>query len=470
MDTHYNQTMFRRRAHLLAILLIVGSTYIPFGKAASPAHAITEDEESRISRQFRREAKKQLSFVSNPEVEGFVDQIGRRLLSVMGPQTFEYRFFVVSDSALNAFSVPGGSIYVYTGLLDTVKNTSELAGVMGHEIIHAKDHHIARMSGLDPLSLLGLLGMVLARGGAGAQAAGAIGQALSATRQLSFGRQLELEADTLGLKYMAQAGYSPKGMLAFMKTMDQKNALIQSSVPPYLLTHPVTKERMANIERIIQSLPERTPMRETPDAMRRIQTLLRLDRHEEDAIIAESERLLSEQPDNAEARHNMGMAQYAQGKVSAARGNFEKARDLDPHRPGIDRDLGRLYGQSGEFQLAREAFDRAIRAEPREAVNYLYLGEMYEKENNLREAANAYLNATNLAPYSALGFNRLGVAYGRMNRPGEGYYYIGRSMLLQDEDERAVTDYERAIKALGESSPRAQMIKEEIAAIKSRRR
>jgi len=462
--------MFRLRAHLLAIALIVGCTYLPFGKAPSPAHAIQEDEESRISRQFRREAKKQLTFVTNPEVEGFVDQIGRRLLSVMGPQTFEYRFFVVSDSALNAFSVPGGSIYVYTGLIEHVKSTSELAGVMGHEIIHAKDHHIARMSGLDPLSLLGLLGMVLARGGAGAQAAGAIGQALSATRQLTFSRQLELEADTLGLKYMAQAGYDPKGMLAFMKMMDQQNALIQSSVPPYLLTHPVTKERMANIERIMSSLPVRAPMRETPDAVRRIQTLLRLDRHEEDAIIAESERILSEQPENAEARHNIGIAQLAQGKASAARGNFEKARDLDPRRPGIDRDLGRLYGQIGEFQLAREAFDRAIKVEPRDAVNYIYLGEMFERENNLREAANAYLNATNLAPYSSLAFNRLGVAYGRMNRPGEGYYYIGRSFLLQDDDERAVADYERAMKILGSASPRAQMIKEEVDAIKSRRR
>ncbi len=458
-----------RGTRFFGIVLILACACVSLGET-TPAHAIQEDEESRISRQFRREAKKQLAFVTNPEIEGFVDQIGRRILSVMGPQTFEYRFFVVADSSLNAFSVPGGSIYVYTGLLDRVKTTSELAGVMGHEIIHAKDHHMARMSGPDPLSLLGLLGMVLARGGAAAQAAGAIGQALSATRQFAFSRQLELEADTLGLKYMAQAGYDPKGMLSFMKTMDQQNALIQSSVPAYLLTHPITKERMANIERILGSLPERAPVRDGPDAVRRIQTLLRLDRHEEEAVIAESERALSEQTENVEARHSLAIAQFAQGKVAAARENFEKARAMDPRRPGIDRDLGRLYGQSGEFPLAHEAFDRAIKADPRDAINYLYLGETYERENNLREAANAYLNATNLAPYSALAFNRLGVTYGRMNRPGEGYYYIGRSMLLQDEDERAVADYERAIKALGESSPRAQMIKEEIAAIKSRRR
>ena len=98
------------------------------------------------------------------------------------------------------------------------------------------------------------------------------------------------------------------------------------------------------------------------------------------------------------------------------------------------------------------------------------MGELFERENNLRDAANAYLNATNLAPLSPFGFNRLGLAYGRMNRQGEGYYYLGRSMLLQDEDEKAVANYERAVKIFGPASPRGQMIKEELERIKSVRR
>src|SRR5204862_7873184 len=170
---------------------------------AAPAHAIQEDEESRISRQFRREAKRQLTLVNNPEIEAYVDQVGRRILSVMGPQNFEYRFFVVADSQLNAFSVPGGSVYLYSGLLERAKNTSEVAGVMGHEIIHAKDHHMMRMSGPDTISLLGLLAMILARGGPPGQAARAVTQALSATRQFAFRRQLAPAADTLGSKSLA---------------------------------------------------------------------------------------------------------------------------------------------------------------------------------------------------------------------------------------------------------------------------
>ncbi len=126
---------------------------------------MTEDNEARISREFRREAKNHLELVRNPEVNRYIDQVARRILSVMGPQPFEYRFFVIKDSQLNAFAVPGGSIYVHTGLIERVSSTDELAGVLGHEIIHVKSRHIARMSGPDPISLLGLLGVFLAVGG-----------------------------------------------------------------------------------------------------------------------------------------------------------------------------------------------------------------------------------------------------------------------------------------------------------------
>lgn len=460
------------RLHVLVFLWIAGCSYLPFTAKAPSAQAVQEDEETKISRQFRREAKRQLELVNNPEIEGYVDQMGRKILSVMGPQAFEYRFFVVADPSLNAFSVPGGSIYLYTGLLERARSTDEVAGVMGHEIIHAKDHHLLRLSGPDPLSILGLLGVIAAGavGGPAAQAAGAVSQALSATRQFSYSRQLEMEADTLGVRYMSQAGYDPKGALGFMKTLDQQRALSQSDVPAYLMTHPVTQDRIANIELIIRSLNAERPRTSGPDPLKRIQVMLRLERHDEETLVREQERLLSQRPDNAEARHFLALAQQFQGKLPLARDNYEKARALDARRPAIDRDLGKLYGQMGEFRLAHEAFDRAVRAEPRDALNYLFLGELFERENNLRDAANAYLNATNLSPLSPFGFNRLGLAYGRMNRQGEGYYYLGRSMLLQDDDEKAIADYERAIKILGPASPRGQMIKEELERIKALRR
>jgi cytochrome c-type biogenesis protein CcmH/NrfG len=136
----------------------------------------------------------------------------------------------------------------------------------------------------------------------------------------------------------------------------------------------------------------------------------------------------------------------------------------------LNRDLGRLYTQTGDFTLAHAAFNQALAAEPKEPLTYLYLGELYEKEGDLRGAAGAYLNANNLSPLWDKPPYRLSVVYGNLDRLGDAYYYHGRSLLLQDDDKRAIADFEKALKILGPNSPRGQLIKEEVATLRARRR
>ncbi len=95
---------------------------------------------------------------------------------------------------------------------------------------------------------------------------------------------------------------------------------------------------------------------------------------------------------------------------------------------------------------------------------------MLEKSGDLRNAAGSYLNAQNLAPLWDRPPYRLGIVYGKLDRRGDGYYYLGRSFMLQDEDERAIADFERALKILGENSPRAELIKEELKILKNRKK
>lgn len=432
----------------------------------------SEDEETRISREFRREARKQLPFVTNPEVERYIDRIGQRILSAMGPQPFDYRFFVIQDSQLNAFAVPGGSIFFFTGLMEKAKTTSEIAGVLGHEIIHIKGRHMARQSGFDAVSLLGLLGaFLLARtGSGGGQAAGAIGQAVAATRQIAYSRQLEMEADTLGVRYMAAAGFDPKGSLGFLKTLDQERALNPIDIPAYMMTHPITQERIANTELVIRSLGKTSAKPERPDLLRKIQIILRIERRDGEAVLAEYDKLVRQNPDNSEWLHLLGVAQHLTGQLASAKQNYEKAQRLNPENPDLSRDLGRLYTQTGDFALGRAAFNQALVLEPKEPLTYLYLGELYEKQGDLRAAAGAYLNAANLSPLWDKPPYRLSVVYGKLDRLGDAYYYHGRSLLLQDDDQRALADFDKAIKIFGEKSPRGQLIKEELAALRARRR
>jgi beta-barrel assembly-enhancing protease len=454
---------------LVICLFITGcaSYRSPLPSVSAPS----EDEETRISREFRREAKKHLTYVNNPEIERYIERIGQRILSVMGPQPFDYRFFIVADSQLNAFAVPGGSIFFYTGLIERAKSTSEIAGVMGHEIVHIKGRHMARHSGPDAISLLSLVGMLLmARSGAGAQAAGVVGQAISATRQIAYSRQLEMEADTLGVRYMTSAGYDPAGSLGFLKTLDQERSLNPIDVPAYMLTHPVTQERVANVQLVIRSLGNLQSKSESRDQLKKMQVIIRLERQETDKVIDEYQKLVAQTPEDSLAFHLLALAQHHKGQLPQAKHNYEKALKLNPQDTGLYRDLGRLYAGSGDFSAARAALDRALTMEPKEPLNYLYLGEIVEKENDLRAAAGAYLNAHQLSPLWDKPPARLAVVYGKLDRLGDAYYYRGRSLLLQDEDERAMADFEKAIKIFGENSARGRTIKDELNNLRARRR
>jgi predicted Zn-dependent protease len=431
-----------------------------------------EDEEVRISREFRREAKKHFRFVNHPEAERYVDRIGRRILAATGPQPFDYRFFVVDENQLNAFAVPGGSIYVFTGLIERAKSTDELAGVMGHEIVHITGRHMARSSGPDAISVVSLLSMVLlARTASGSQAAGMVGQAVAATRQAAYSRQLEMEADTLGARYMAAAGYDPKGSIAFLKTLDQERALNPIDVPAYIMSHPITQERVANAELVVRSLGSTPTRGDDHESLKKVQTIIRMSKKQGgEAVVKEFEKLARQNPESAEHLYLLGFAQQLGGQLAEAQQSFEESRRIRPDHAGLQRDLGRLYGQRGDFSKSRQAFDRALALEPNEPLTFLYLGEMLEKSGDLRSAAGAYINAMNLAPLWDRPPARLGMVYGKLDRKGDGYYYLGRAHVLQDEDERAIADYERAIKIAGENSPRGQVIKEELAVLRTRRK
>src|SRR5437773_2734426 len=284
---------------------------------------------------------------------------------------------LVQDSQLNAFAVPGGTIYMYSGLIERAKSTDEIAGVLGHEITHIKGHHMARSSGPDAISVLSLLSMVLlARSGSGGQAAGVVGQAIAATRQAAYSRQLEMEADTLGTRYIAAAGFDPKGTIAFLKTLDQERQRNPIDVPAYIMSHPITQERLANAELVVRSLGTTQPRGENPESLKKVQLVIRMERPAGNSVVGEYEKLVQQDPENHELLYLLGFAQQLQEQLPQAKRSYEKSRQLRPDNSGLQRDLGRLYSQIGEFNAARAAFDRSLALEPNEPLTYLYLGDV----------------------------------------------------------------------------------------------
>ncbi|MDB5887595.1 MAG: peptidase, partial [Rhodocyclales bacterium] len=230
-----------------------------------PARAgLSAAKEKRIGEVAMRDIREnETSYIDDPEIEYYFNSLGRRLAAAGGSVPEDFNFFVLRDSTVNAFAMPGGFIGVHSGLVLLAQNESELAGVLGHEIGHVQQHHIARM--LDQRAnatvavLASLLVAILAgrsSNGAVTEAALATGQAAAIQNQLTFSQNFEREADRAGLQTMSATGFDPQGMASFFERLGKISGN-ESADTAFLRTHPLTRERMADMQGRIKDSPPR---------------------------------------------------------------------------------------------------------------------------------------------------------------------------------------------------------------------
>jgi predicted Zn-dependent protease len=252
--------------HILALLLlaipVVPAQGLPELGEPSQA-AFTPLQERLLGQSIMREARRDSTYYDDAEVTDYVARVGNRLASRGSDTRQEFEFFMMRDPQINAFALPGGYIGVHTGLIMAAQSESEMAGVLAHEISHVTQRHIARMinnqQSSEWISLAAMaLAILAARSNSQmAEAAAAIGPALVLQQQLNFSRDYEREADRIGLQLLEKAGFDPQGMVLFFERLQRATRVYEGGAPSYLRTHPVTHERIADIQNRAQGLPYR---------------------------------------------------------------------------------------------------------------------------------------------------------------------------------------------------------------------
>lgn len=251
---------------LLAVLLLAPRAFgqgLPDLGGPGDA-ALSPQMERRIGESIVREIRRDPTYLDDPEIASYLGNLGARLTQVMVGARYDFEFFVIRDPAINAFALPGGFVGVHTGLIASAETESELASVLGHEIGHVAQRHIARMFGqqqqmqtplmvaLAAALLLGRSRPDLASGAAAAVQAGAV------QSQLNYSRDFEREADRVGLQALGAAGFDPRAMAVFFEKMQRSTRVSDdNSVPGYLRTHPVTFERIADAQNKAAAMPYR---------------------------------------------------------------------------------------------------------------------------------------------------------------------------------------------------------------------
>lgn len=215
---------------------------------SNSSNFLSPNEEKQLGQAFIRQSRRQLDYITDPEIINYVNDIGKTLGTFSDQPEQAFTFYVINNPTINAFAVPGGHIAIHTGLLLKSNNESELASVLAHEIAHITQKHIARRlesSRFDGILALGALLAAAAAGGDAAQAAFITANAAIADKQLRYSRAYELEADSLGIRILSKANYSPQAMPAFFERLLQESKISKSNAPEFLRSHPLTVNRIA---------------------------------------------------------------------------------------------------------------------------------------------------------------------------------------------------------------------------------
>ena len=230
------------------------------------AATLSDQQERTIGNRIMREVRIDKDYVDDPEVADYVSSLGARLLAVADPPRRDIDYFVVQDEVVNAFALVGGHIGVNSGLITLTQTESELAGVLAHETAHILQRHQARMlhgqSRSQWASLAALALAILASRGGGSQggqvteAAVAAAGAMQIQNQLDYTREHEREADRVGLTLLERAGFDARGMQTLFERMLRANRLNElKGAPSYLRTHPLTTERIAEMQGRLDRIP-----------------------------------------------------------------------------------------------------------------------------------------------------------------------------------------------------------------------
>jgi predicted Zn-dependent protease len=213
---------------------------------------ISSAQEVSMGEDFAIEVESEFDVYDDPELSAYVQSVGGRVAAICHRQDIQYHFKVIRSDEMNAFALPGGFIYIYTGLLKVLDDESQLAAVLAHEVGHVTARHSAeRLTAM--LGAQAAIGLLL--GSDPAQYKVLLANIFTTTGFLAYSRSAEYEADRLGTAYTSLAGYDPEGVAELLGKFVDSEAREPSKLEEWLSTHPPARDRIGKVEILAASLP-----------------------------------------------------------------------------------------------------------------------------------------------------------------------------------------------------------------------
>ena len=405
-------TLLPAFAAMIAMLLAPVST----ARSQLMQGKLTIRDENRMGAEFDQIIRSMMPMVGDTYITDYHDEMVERVVKAKKPMPFRITSAVVRNSMLNAFAIPGGYIYTFTGLIQAVETESQLAAVIAHELAHVSQRHVAgRIEKQQRLALLGTAGALagiligMAGGGKAGQALAVGAQGAASQAMLKYSRDDEREADHVGLNAMVKAGYNPKGMPETFQIM-LKNRWFSGGgeIPSYLTTHPGLNERIGYLRDRIERLPAAFSEREDDNTrLRRIQVLIRSKM--DDATVALGHF------NNLEAATMTAMDHVGRGIVlerlkrrDEAAAAFMTAAAMAADDALVAREVGIFHYKTGDRNQAFRHLHQAVIGNRRDALALFYLARLQADDGDYARAEKNMRLVASIVPEDAEVHRHLG--------------------------------------------------------------
>ena len=396
--SHSFPDAFPRLARLVLLLgfLIVGTPLVladdlpDLGESARAE--LSPQVERRIGEEIMNEIRlREPTYVDDPEVNDYLNGLGRRLVETSANPTGDFNFFAIRDNTVNAFAMFGGFIGVNTGTILTAQTESELAGVIGHEIAHVTQNHLARQLAKEkqntiPSMIAMAIGILAARSNTDvAMATVASAQAGLVQAQLAYTRDFEREADRAGYQTLLKAGFDVRGMGDFFERLQKAGRLYENNAPVYLRSHPLTVERISDMQNRAQESPYKQVVSSLEFYLVRAKLRAQMGAPSEAVNDFQNQLRDRKYVSQAATRYGLAYSLLRAKDVAAARHEVEAIGALKVSSPIISGLAAEISDNAGDHSAAQAVYRDALQRFPQSrslvygCAESLYAGKQYNQ-------------------------------------------------------------------------------------------
>jgi predicted Zn-dependent protease len=399
--------------------------------------------------------------IRDAEIENTIRTYATPLFAAAGLRASDISIFILNDPQLNAFVAGGQNLFVNTGFLIRTRSAAEVIGVIAHETGHISGGHLARFSNQintasNTALVTTLLGALTALASGRADAGAAVitaGQGFAVGNLLNYSRTQESAADQAALSFLDRTGQSAEGLVTFLRTIENQEFLSSNNQDPYVRTHPITRERVRNVEQHLGKSTN-TAKKAPPEfeEMHRRMVAKLVGYIDYPSVVFDR---YPESDTSITARYARAVAYYRVPDLAKALPLVDGLIRDEPKNPYFHELKGQMLFENGRIAESLPPNAEAVRLSPESSLLRIGLARSQIESQNpalLKDAIQNLLYATGADPLYSFGWDQLAVAYGRDGQLGLSALAQAESALVRGRKKDAMFHAVRAEKRIDKGS------------------